>query len=191
LTASHDLLPYVEIDGCRTFTDTFIKGLYAKMDKDGDIQEAFLDGTMQSPQDLVDRFKRDDHKFFIVPGGDQVKALIWLSDFRQATAYAHFWVAKEFRGTDAVQIANDFLYEMLYMEDKTNRYVFDIIFAYVSEENKGVVSLLEGLYTMSEQDDSVLAGKILGVIPNAMIDAYKKRSVNAVLGYATRKEAIS
>jgi len=181
----------VEIDGCRTFTDTFIEGLYAKMDEDGDIQEAFLDGTMRTPQDLVDRFKRDDHKFFIIPGGVQVKALIWLSDFRQATAYAHFWVAKKYRGTDAVQIANDFLCEMLYMKDQKKRYVFDVIFAYVSEENKGVVRLLEGLYTMSERDDSVLAGKILGVIPNAMIDAYKNRSVNAVLGYATRKEAIS
>ena len=191
MKASYELLPYVEIDGCWTFTDTFIKGLYRKMETDNDLPDTFLDGSVQSDQDLVDRFKRYDHKFFIVPDKDSLKAVLWLSDFRQATAYAHFWVAKEFRGgVEAVHMANRFLEEMLYMEDPTNRYVFDVIFAYVSNENEGVVRLLKGLYKMSEQDGSILDGKVLGVIPNAMIDVYKKRPVNAILGYATRKEVI-
>jgi len=192
LTVSCELYPYVEIDGCWTFTDTFIKGLYRKMFDDDDIQHTFLDGSVQSEDDLVRRLKRDDHKVFIVGGEEKVKALVWLSDFRQATAYAHFWVAKEYRGgLEAVNIAFKFLEEMLYMSDHEGCFMFDVLFAYVSEENKGVVKLLNSLYALSQQGDSVLSGKVLGVIPNAMIDHYKKRSVNAILGYATRKENVS
>jgi len=178
----------VEIDGAWTFTDTFIKGLYLKMDADGDIQHAFLDGGIRSPEDLVDRFKRDDIKVFVIPEGDGVKAVLWLSDFRQATAYAHFWVAKEYRGPGSVGIAMTFLDEMLHIRTALGGYALDVIFAYVSEENKGVVKLLHGMFEMSKDPDSPLAGKILDTIPNAMIDVYKGRKVNAVLGYAVRKE---
>lgn len=182
------LLPYVEIDGAWTFTDSFIKGVYTKMEFDGDIQHAFLDGGVTSADDLVKRFKQDDIKVFIVPEGNEVKAVVWLSDFRQATAYAHFWVAREHRGPGSVAIAMTFLDEMLHIKNPDGEYALDVIFAYVSEENKGVVKLLHGMFEMSKAPGSTLAGKILDTIPNAMIDVYKGRKVNAVLGYAVRKE---
>jgi len=64
-------------------------------------------------------------------------------------------------------------------------FVFDVIFAYVSEENKGVVALLRGLFHMSQQEDSDLSGKVLDITPNAMIDHYKgveKRIIELVKG---------
>jgi len=186
-----NIYPYVELDGIRTFTDTWIRDLFARMVKEGVLTSLFLDGTVQEPGDLIARFKREDHKFFIVAYGDEPAGLIWLTDFRQATVYVHFWIFKKFRGTDkGMIIALHGAKEFLYMRDHEGKYIFDVLFGYISAENKPVVSLFNKLEHAANNGGGFgITGKILGTIPNAMIDYYKDRSVDAIMAYLVREEA--
>lgn len=167
------LMPYCTIDGIPTFRDSEIGYLYTMLEKAGRADDLFCDGSVQSPENFVDLFKNGYNKLWLITTNDKVKGIVCLTDFRQATAQAHFAFFKTEK--DTLGIAKEVTKQMIHMKDNDDEYIFSVLIGIVPANNKKALSFTEKMGCTR-----------LCNIPNFIFDYAEQEYFDGVLFNVTR-----
>ena len=169
------LLPYTAIDGIPTFTDSFIRGLFERMDGEGLAERVFYDGAVTNPDAFLAMMKHGMNRLFVVEFGGEIAGFCWLNNFTLRTAEFHFCFFDILRGKDAVGVGRDVVCDLLYMEDSAGNPIFDLLFGMTEVANKP-----------AEFWCRKMGFEYLGIIPSVLWNANLKKSVPAHFWYVER-----
>ncbi len=160
---------YIEKDGIRTFTDSYLKYLLDRAEKDGSL-EMFLFGDKPLSKDkFFRRIKYDQNCLFgIVKKDEEVAGFGLLDHFRYKTAYGHFCMFQEFWGNGSVAIAREVYRQLL------NK--FSVLIGVVPERNKYAIKFCEKI-----------GMEWSGVIPNYFFDENIDEYSDGVMFHITKE----
>ena len=92
------VVPYLEVDGVRTFRDSELMTFYRRIMEES--PHVFGDGSIGSPHEFVREFKHNpDNQLFVPLIGNDPVGLIWFNHFQHAFAQGHFCFFKKYWGT--------------------------------------------------------------------------------------------
>jgi len=169
------LLPYTAIDGIPTFTDSFIRGLFERMEKEDLVHRVFYDGTVSTPDQFLLTMKHGMNRLFVVEFGGEIAGFCWLNNFTLRTAEFHFCFFENLRGQDAVDVGKSIISAMLAMEDGRGNPLFDLLFGMTAVDN-----------TPARFWCKAMGFGYLGMLPSAAWNAELQQSVAAHYWYAER-----
>lgn len=172
------LIPYCEIDGIRTFSDSYMKGLFQRMIRDNTVELVFMDGSVVNEDEFITEM-RNSMAFITIIDDDYEKpgAIQWLNRPQHRWIQHHVNAFSEYWATDwVVPVAKQNLSKMIRMTDSTEQYMFDVFIGIVPQSNVPVLKLAEKIGMAKT-----------GYIPNGIWNAYKQQSENAYLLTYTRE----
>lgn len=169
------MMPYTEVDGIRTATDSDIKKLFTRTEKDGLVRVVFYEGSINSSCEFLAMAKSNTTLFYILIDGIETVGYTWLNRFENHTARIHFCFFKEYWGK-ADDFAKYVLDKLLSMTGKNGDILFDLLTGFIPEWNTHAIkfALKCGAHTH-------------GVIPNAIYNDASGKSENAVFLYYLRR----
>ncbi len=169
------LLPYTAIDGIPTFQDSFIRGLYERMDKEGLLRWVFYDGCIKAADEFLKVMKFGMNRLFVIEFKGEIAGLCWLNNFTTRTGEFHFCFFENLRGPDAVEQGRKVVCELLYMTDVHGNPMFDLLFGLTEVGNRPAVSWCKRMKF-----------EPLGILPAALWIAEEQKSVPAWYHYVER-----
>lgn len=170
----YKLLPYIEIDGIRTFRDSEIMNLFSKTEKDGLIPVVFYEGTVQTPLDFLRMAKAQGTLFYVLTIGECHVGYVWLNRPENRTIRLHFCVLREF-WCESVSLGKYVLDKLSNMKTKTGEYIFDLFVGWIPEWN-----------TRASRFANACGWKSFGPVPNAIFNIKNGKSEPAFFYYYTR-----
>lgn len=168
------IIPYCEIDGIRTFSDTEIYNLYEKMLLES--KNIFIDGSVKSPDDFLTLFKYGGHNLYVINYKDDTAAFAFLNHFDNKTAQIHFCIFKKYWGTIGTSLGRELLKNVLTIKDRDDKTYLDVLIGIVPLENKHA-----NRYAIR------VGGKRVGYIPNLIWNEEHQQSEGATLFYFLRE----
>jgi hypothetical protein len=169
-----NLIPYIEVDGIRTLTDSQVMGLYDRMEKDGSHRAVFSTGDIKNRNDFLRYMKQRGVLLHVIHVGKETAGINWLDNFDRKTAFMHFCVFSEFWG-DTEFIGRQTLQQLIHMKGADGDFVFDLF--------KGLVPV----WNTRAIDFSLECGGVnLGTVPKAVWNHEKGASEDAAFIYFTR-----
>ncbi|OPY89020.1 MAG: hypothetical protein A4E71_00100 [Smithella sp. PtaU1.Bin162] len=172
-----NLSPYTAIDGIPTFKDSFIKGIFERMEDEGLIGQVFSDGSIKSSDDFLRIMKFGQNSLYVIFIENDVAGCCWLNGFEKRKADFHFCFFANLRGEEAVEIGRQVVIQLLNMENVNGDPIFDVLVGMVSEKNIAALRWCEKMKFGT-----------LGVLPAGMWDEAEKRSVSGHVFYAERSQ---
>lgn len=169
------ITPYIEIDGIRTFTDTFIKSIYSRISNEGLVPIVFSDGGIRTPDDFLGFMKYGQNYLFVIETESDVAAILWLNRILDRTCYAHFCGFKNSWGKGSVDIGRFAMTHVFNVTDDFGKVCFETVLGLIPSWNTVGIGWLKKV-------GLVEAGKI----PNALWSATLNKSTEGVLMYLTR-----
>ncbi len=169
------LLSYTAVDGIPTFQDSFIRGLFERMEREDLVKRVFYDGQTRTPEDFLQMMKFGKNNLFVIEFNGEIAGLCWLNNFDVRRAEFHFCFFENLRGADAVNVGKQVVMELLYMEDSAGNPIFDLLFGMTEVENKPARIWCKNM-----------GFEHLGVIPSVLWNAAQQKSVPAHFWYVER-----
>ena len=166
------LLPYCEVDGIRSFTDSEVGYIYTMLEKEDKAEAAFCDGSVRSSEDFV-HFMKYESKLWVAVVDAKVVGIAWLNNFNHNTAWGHFAFFES--DHDTVEIGRETMRQLMFLEDN-NGYIFSVLMGWTSSKNKIVAGFLKQVRMIK-----------VGEIPNATYDYFDGQTYDAALFYITRE----
>jgi len=171
----YKLLSYTALDGIPTLRDSFIRGLFERMQKEGLVERVFYDGSVRTPHDFLNMMKFGKNSLSVIEYDGAVAGCCWLNNFDMRRAEFHFCFFENLRGTDAVDIGKEVVTDLLYLDDVSGNPLFDLLFGMTDVNNVPAVRWCEAMGFDS-----------LGIMPSALWNAELKKSVPAHIWYVER-----
>lgn len=171
-----EVAPYCEVDGIRTFTDTFIAGIYARMIDDGVADLVFYDGSVRSPKAFVDLLKGSvSYVIFLheLPAG-----VAWINRLQSRWGQFNFCCFSHVWGRDSVAVGRYAVKTLIHQQDNQGTYIWDAFLGIMPVCNTYACG-----YVLK------CGGKKIGVLPNGCWFADEKISKDALLVSYTREDA--
>ena len=174
-----NIIPYIEVDGIRTATDTKIRELYQKTVEDGSDTTVFRGDFITNEDSFLIMAKQSG--FFLLWYVDgKVAGYSWVDSFIHRTASAHFcsfkWFRKTGTGDEGVKQS---LIMWLGLKRLDGSYLFDVILGLPSQKNIHVINLLKrGGY------------QFRGVIPNGVWNRAEQESEPCEIFTVTREDLL-
>ncbi len=165
----NSILPYVYLDGVPTFKDSHLKEIFVRMMEQGYVERVFYDGSVQSPDEFVEFFKRPDRHLHVFMG-DIPLSLFWVDQIEHKSCRLHFCGLKE-AGRDVISMGKEAI--NLLSEH------FLLIHGEILESNKSACRFVQKC-----------GGELMGVMPNKLYNYYKDEMEDAVLFYYNKGEII-
>lgn len=169
------LLPYTALDGIPTFTDSFIRGLFERMDREGLVDRVFYDGGVTSPEAFLQMMKHCVNHLYVIEFRGEIAGMCWLNNFSSRRAEFHFCFFSNLRGQDAVDVGRGAVCDLLYMEDSAGNPFFDMLYGTTEVGNK------PARYWCKK-----MGFDYLGEVPSMLWNANLKKSVPADFWYVER-----
>ena len=176
-----NLLPFITVDGIPTFADSELKYLFRLIEEAGYVEDAFCDGSIQTPEDFVNACKSDGIRTWVVTYNGEIRMLAWLDNFKHASAYGHF-VATKNDGTtkqckEILRIAKETIRQLLNMKDQDGNYIFAVILGLIPANNDRAAKFSKAFGMVR-----------VGIIPQAIYNYYNQTYEDGIISYITRKE---
>ena len=142
------LVPYCEIDGIRSFSDSEIAELYDRMEKDGTAEMVFYDRGVQSRTGFVALMRRPGtYLYIVVPrsaeGVTEPLAIVWLTQVESKRAYMHFCLFSNAWGESSVEIGKATVVRLINMKDGKDQYLFDVFYGITPMVNTDAIRYAE------------------------------------------------
>ena len=166
------ILPYIEIDGIRTLTNSQVMGIYDQMECDGSLRWVFFQGGIKSREDFLTLMKSDDHRFYaIVNESNTIVAIFWMNSFEMKLARLHFNVFNHaWAHTDKImKVGMEYLYNL---KDANNNTMFTRFLGILPTCNISAVKFLVRN-----------GGTIVGTVPDLYWDHIGNKSVEGTILY--------
>lgn len=125
------LVPYCEIDGIRSFSDSEIAELYDRMEHDGTAGTVFYCGSVKNRSGFVVKMKEPGTYLYVImrrgdPEGITEKlGIVWLNRIEYKRAYFHFCLFSNAWGKKSEEIGKDVVSELINMRGRDGQYLFD------------------------------------------------------------------
>ncbi|MCP3940050.1 MAG: GNAT family N-acetyltransferase [Desulfobacteraceae bacterium] len=168
------LMPYTEIDGIRTISDSKIKKLFDRTICDGVAKTVFYEDTIQTNDQFLSAMKNEAVLFYLMIVDGEIVGYTWLNRFENHTARQHFCVFKDFWGK-SIDLGKQVLSDLLHMKDKAGNFIFDLLTGFVPAWNERAIKF-----------SLKCGGKTYGKIPKAIWNDKKQISEDAFFIYYTR-----
>lgn len=170
------LVQYIEWDGIRNFSDSYIKHLFERMQSEGLSQRVFSDGSIKTSDEFLRAMKYGQCRLFLIFCDSEIAGSTWLTEFKRRSAVAHFCFFKRVAGEKTWIIAKKVLNELLYMKDAKG-YILDVLLGMIPSNNEIAVQFAQkyGMIVAAE-------------IPNAVWDDKLQKSISGVMVYGIREE---
>ena len=169
------LLPYTAIDGIPTFTDSFIKWLYARMQEEDSAGCVFLDGSVKTADEFLRLMKFGTVRLYVVECAGEISGVVWLNNFQSRSAEFHFCFFSSLRGKEAVAAGKEIVKELLEQTNIDGLPVFDILTGITPVTNKAAIRW-----------GRRMGFETLGILPSAIFDAEQGESVPGQVFYVQR-----
>lgn len=169
------LLPYSAIDGIATFPDSFIRGLFGRMQEEGLADIVFYDGEATNADDFLRIMKFQSNMLTVIEFQGEIAGLYWLNNFEQRKAEFHFCFFENLRGGSALQAGEKIRSALFSMKDKDGEPLFDLFYGLTEVENKPAQKWCERM-----------GFEFLGILPSALWNARLQKSVPANYWYVER-----
>lgn len=166
------LLPYCNIDGIATFTDSEIMGLYQRTTDEGTCDMIFYDGSINSKEEFLSVMKYGQNELYTIIE-DSIKGFVWLNRFEGKFARIHFCFFKEAWG-DTVKLGK-FVNSTLINMKASGEFILDMILGYIPISNQKAISY-----------SKKIGGKEAGEIPCGSWNKHTKQSEPARILYYVR-----
>ncbi len=171
------IIPYAEHDGMRTYTDTFIRSLYERMEKEGIAQIVFSDGEIKDADEFLYLMKHGPNALYLVDVPDGPAGILWLNRFKGKTCYVHFCAFQKYWGAGSVEIGREAICQVLYMKNRDGEYCLDTLLGLIPCDNMPAIKWLKKVGL-----------KEVGVIPNGLWKQDSGKSEDGLLLYLTRED---
>lgn len=171
------MLPYTAVDGIRTYRDSEILELYARLMDEGG-EHVFRDGTVNSAADFLRMAQGPQVAFYVAHVRGVVAGVAWLNRFQARFAQCSFFVFRQFWGADALGLGRHCLRELLHARDASGRHHLDMLVGLTPADNRAAIGF------------ALRCGwKRRGLLPFGIYNAAAGVSSPAVLTTATRDDA--
>ncbi len=171
----YKLLSYTAFDGIPTFPDSFIRGLFERMQAENLVDSVFHEGTVRTADEFLRIMKYNQNILFVIEFKGKIEGCCWLNNFGVRTGNFHFCFFSGLRGQDAVDVGRAVVIELLNMTDNGGNPIFDLLYGFVETENFPAMRWCRHM-----------GFETVGVIPSVAWNAKKKQSVPAQYWYVER-----
>lgn len=142
------LVPYCEIDGIRSFSDSEIAELYDRMEMDGIAETVFYDRSVQSRAGFVVLMRKPDTWLYVImaQGGEgtpEKLGIVWLNRIEFKRAYLNFCLFSNAWGKKSVEIGKEAVGRLISMKDGKDGYLFDVFYGITPMVNTGAIKYAE------------------------------------------------
>lgn len=172
------LFPYCEVDGLPTLKDSQLAGLYERMKRDGTVEQVFFAGEVQGPDEFVAYFKNPGNHLW-VHADDETQDFLgfcWLNTFEGRSARLHYNAFSEAWGQKTFEMAIQSVKTLLGMQDEQGKYFLDVLIGLTPTDNWRSCEFVKRV-----------GAEVAGVIPKMLWNAYKQKSMDALMVYYTRE----
>lgn len=170
------IVPYFENDGCWTWRDSEVCGMFDRMAAEGMAEVVFFDGPMDRAG-FLRMMKHGPCSLFVVMVDAQEAGFAWLSQVEGRSAWVNFYVFKAFWGRGAADIGRACLRYLLHIPADAGGYCFDVLLGITPVRNRAASEYL------------VRTGcRVVGRVPNAVWVASEGQSEPGLMVYCTREE---
>ena len=170
------ITPYIEIDGIRTFTDTFIKSLYSRILNEGLAPIVFSDGGIRTPDDFLEFMKYGQNFLFVIDSDIDIAAVLWINRILDKTCYAHFCGFQSSWGKGSVDIGQFAMRHVFGVKDDKGDFCFETVLGLIPSWNIVGIKWLKKVGLVE-----------VGKIPNALWSALENNSVEGTLLCLTKE----
>jgi hypothetical protein len=171
------VIPYIEINGARTFSDGYIANLFRLMEKEGTAKKVFHAGSVKAPEHFIKWMKNDKINAVVVIEDDSniPLAVAWITGMEDRRAWFNFNIFKAAWGKRSKEVATAARDHWLYMQDSRGEYLFNLLLGLTPENNRLALRMAK-----------MCGAKPLPVIPNFETNFWTGERHGAVFSYIER-----
>jgi len=173
------IIPYVEVNGMRTFSDSVIMGLFDQVESESLYQTVFYEGTVTTKKQFLDIMKGPSNQLYVLIGDKTIFGFVWLNRFEGRTAHLHFCGFKNGWGLGMNAVAaKRILSELMHLKSDHGHF-YDLLIGFMPSWNKYALGFVKAC-----------GAKSAGVIPNAIYNMTSGASEPAEFIYLTREDLL-
>jgi hypothetical protein len=166
------IMPYCEVDGIRTFTDTEILRFYDRMSQMGFIRTIFSDGQINNRNEWLEAMKGSNNHLFVAYKGSEEAGLIWLNRIEKKKAQAHYCLFYHGPTKEKIRLCRAVLSILINQKNSRGHYLFDVLIGVTPSFNRAAIRFMQQC-----------GWKVIGEIPNGTWSVIEQRSKPAVISY--------
>lgn len=171
-----EIVPYIEIDGIRTFTDSDILSIYDRIIDEGK-EYVFKDGTVCDRFVFLETMKNGQTALYVIYYKKKLLGIMWLNRFEGRLARAHWCTFDGFSAKQKIQAGRYANEKIMDMKDTKGDYVFDLLLGYTPISNSQAIQFIR------------LCGGITGeAIPGLIWNSKEGESEPGVISYYSRAQ---
>lgn len=171
------LIPYVEINGARTFTDEEIKTFFQMMIDEGTAKKVFHQGSVSTPDQFLQYLKKpSNHTIIIIDENRQPMGISWINGIEDRRAWFSFNVFKPYWGKKSIEILCLAREHWMNMENQTGQQIIKILIGITPSNNRLAIRMMQKCGATS-----------LPEIPDFMTNHWTGERHGGVLSYFRRK----
>lgn len=167
------VVPYLEVDGVRTFRDSDLREWWHRMQEDGSGEHVFRDGSIKTADEFLWQMKMNPDCQLYVGLSDNDPAMIsWLNYFQYHHCQAHFCAFKKFWGNPIlIELGKMFIETFFRTQD------VHMIIGLAPADNFRARNYLKSI-----------GAKELGMLPQGFWNAHSNQAEDARLFQALRSD---
>ena len=170
------IIPYIEIDGTWTFTDTEIKSYFYYMQQEKTAKKVFHGGAVKDSSQFLTYLKSPaNHTIIIINEERQPIMLAWLNGVEDKRAWFSFNVFKNFWGKksiEAICLARDY---WMNMQDNRGQFIFNVLMGVTPSNNRLALRMMK-----------LCGATSLEEIPDFMTNFWTGERVGGIFSYFGR-----
>lgn len=170
------IIPYCEVDGIATFTNSEILGFYDQMVRIGVADTVFSDGQINSREEWLRTAKQPENFLFIVYVGEEVVGVAWLNRVEAKKARFHYCMFYNGWKKGSVEIGRQVLEILTSKKTPKGEYLFDMLTGLTPSSNKRAIRYMKKCNW-----------KVVGEMPFGTWNHSTQESEPAIVSYYVRE----
>lgn len=167
------ILPYVEVDGVRTFRDSELLAWWEQMHEDGAGNHVFRDGSIKTGEQFLWQMKRNlDCQLYVGLVGGDPAMLSWLNYFQYHHCQAHFCAFKKYWGKEILHTLGRMFIQTFFRTQNVH-----MILGLAPADNVSAQAYL-----------TTIGAKRVGPLPGGFWNDHTKQPEDAIIFQALRSE---
>lgn len=168
------IVPYCEVDGIRTMSDSFVRSLWERMEAEG--KSRFFSGSIyfKNADDFLREMKYNSNMFYLVTCSGNNAGCFWLNYFQEKFCQVHYFFFREYWGKTR-EIGIEVFDQILSWEDDQG-YALDMLIGLLDKKNSLAIKLAEKCGWQKS-----------GELPMAKYDSNTKQSRPGIVMCLTRE----
>jgi len=171
------IIPYIEVNGMRTFSDSVIMGLFDRVKDESLYPVVFYEGTVTTREGFMMLMKEHLNHLYVLTRDKKIFGFVWLNRFEGRTAHLHFCTFRNSWGTGSNVMSAKKTLSCLMNLKADNGYFYDLLIGFLPVWNTHAIGFVKACGAKSSR-----------IIPNAIYNMTSGESEPAEFIYLTRED---